>query len=104
VTALSGSGPAFIYTIIEWLAQGGEKVMLPADIALKLATQTVLGAAQLAHESGLSPEELRRQVVTPGGTTAAGLAIMDQLRTRQGIIEAVNAATARAIMMARDNK
>jgi pyrroline-5-carboxylate reductase len=104
VTALSGSGPAFIYTIIEWLAQGGEKVLLPPDVSLKLAMQTALGAAELAIESGLSPEELRKQVVTPGGTTAAGLTIMDQLRTRQGIVEAVDAAAARSILMARDNK
>jgi pyrroline-5-carboxylate reductase len=74
VTALGGSGPAFVYTVIEALAEGGVQEGLPAEVALKLATNTVLGAAQLAAESSLSPDELRRMVITPGGTTAAGLA------------------------------
>jgi pyrroline-5-carboxylate reductase len=89
--------------VIEWLGQGGEKVGLKTDVALKLATQTVLGAAQLALESGLSPEELRRQVVTPGGTTAAGLRTMDDLQTGEGLIAAVEAAVKRAEEMAREN-
>lgn len=104
VTGLAGSGPAFVYTVIEALAQGGEKVGLAADVALTLATQTVLGAAQLALESNLSPEELRKMVVTPGGTTAAGLAAMDKLKTPEGLIAAVEAATRRGQEMARENK
>lgn len=103
VTALSGSGPAFVYSVIEWLAQGGERVGLTSDTALTLATQTVLGAAQLALESKLPPEELRGQVVTPGGTTAAGLAKMDELKTRDGLVAAVEAAVKRAEEMAREN-
>ncbi len=103
VTALSGSGPAFVYSVIEWLAQGGEKVGLTSQDALTLATQTVRGAAELALETGLSPEELRRQVVTPGGTTAAGLAKMDEHKTRDGLVAAVEAAVKRAEEMARDN-
>jgi pyrroline-5-carboxylate reductase len=71
---------------------------------LTLATQTVLGAAQLALESKLSPEELRKMVVTPGGTTAAGLAEMEQLKTSDGLIAAVEAATKRGQEMARENK
>jgi pyrroline-5-carboxylate reductase len=94
-TALAGSGPAFVYTVIEALAAGGAKTGLPAEEALTLATQVVLGAAQLAQESGMSPEELRRMVITPGGTTAAGLAAMEQLRTSDGLIAAVEAAAAR---------
>jgi pyrroline-5-carboxylate reductase len=104
VTGLAGSGPAFVYTVIEALAQGGEKVGLAGDVALTLATQTVLGAAQLALESKLSPEELRKMVVTPGGTTAAGLAEMEKLKTPQGLIAAVEAATRRGQEMARENK
>lgn len=103
VTGLSGSGPAFVYTVIEALAHGGEKMGLAANVALTLATQTVLGAAQLAAESKLSPQQLRDMVVTPGGTTAAGLAAMDELRTPAGLIAAVEAATNRGREMAREN-
>jgi pyrroline-5-carboxylate reductase len=96
VTALAGSGPAFVYTVIEALAAGGTNCGLPPEVSLGLATQTVRGAAQLALESGLSPEELRRLVITPGGTTAAGLATMDKLETAAGLAAAVEAANARA--------
>src|SRR5256714_4994596 len=102
-TALCGSAPAFVYTVIEALAKGAEKMGLAADIALALATQTVLGAAQLAAESKLSPEELRRMVVTPGGTTAAGLAEMERLGTVNSLIAAVEAATKRGREMAEEN-
>jgi pyrroline-5-carboxylate reductase len=103
VTALAGSGPAFVYTVIEALAQGGEKMGLVPDAALTLATQTVLGAAQLASETKLSPEDLRKMVVTPGGTTAAGLAAMEKLKTAEGLIAAVEAATRRGQEMAQEN-
>ena len=96
VTALAGSGPAFVYTVIEALAAGGTNCGLPSEVSLGLATQTVRGAAQLALESGLSPEELRRVVITPGGTTAAGLATMDKLGTAASLAAAVEAANARA--------
>ena len=104
VTALSGSGPAFVYTVIEAMALGGEKMGLPPDGALKLATQTVLGAAQLASETKLSPDELRKMVVTPGGTTAAGLAAMEKLKTADGLIAAIEAAMKRSEEMARENQ
>jgi pyrroline-5-carboxylate reductase len=103
VTALSGSGPAFVYTVIEALAQGGKKCGLPAEAAMTLAAQTVLGAAQLALESKKSPEELIKMVVTPGGTTAAGLAAMEKHRTAEGLIAAIEAATKRAREMANEN-
>ncbi|MDQ3199702.1 MAG: pyrroline-5-carboxylate reductase [Verrucomicrobiota bacterium] len=95
-TALSGSGPAFVYTMIEALAVGGTKCGLPAAVSLALATQTVRGAAQLALESGLSPDELRQMVITPGGTTAAGLAAMEKQGSAAGICAAIEAAYARA--------
>src|SRR2546423_11015121 len=104
VTALAGSGPAFVYTVIEALAGGGEKMGLAPDAALTLATQTVLGAAQLASETKLSPEELRKMVVTPGGTTAAGLAAMRELSTSDGLIAAVEAAAKRGREMAEETK
>lgn len=102
VTALAGSGPAFVYSVIEALARGGEKMGLAADAALALATQTVLGAAQLASETKLSPEALRKMVVTPGGTTAAGLAAMEELKTAEGLMAAVEAATKRGTEMAQE--
>ena len=103
VTALSGSGPAFVYTVIEALAAGGTEMGLAADVALKLAAQTVLGAAQLMIESKMSPEELVKMVVTPGGTTAAGLAVMEKLCTSESLIAAIEAATKRGQEMAKEN-
>jgi pyrroline-5-carboxylate reductase len=103
VTALSGSGPAFVYTVIEAVAAGGTKMGLSADVALKLAAQTVLGAAQLMIESKMSPEELVKMVVTPGGTTAAGLAVMEKLGTSESLIAAIEAATKRGQEMAKEN-
>lgn len=103
VTALAGSGPAFVYSVIEALAHGGQKMGLASDAALRLATQTVLGASQLASETRMSPEELRKMVVTPGGTTAAGLAAMDDHKTADGLIAAVEAASKRGAEMAQEN-
>jgi pyrroline-5-carboxylate reductase len=79
------------------------KMGLPSTVALTLATQTVLGASQLAAETKLSPEELRRMVVTPGGTTAAGLEAMRKRGTAEGLIAAVEAATKRGQEMAKEN-
>jgi pyrroline-5-carboxylate reductase len=90
--------------VIEAFAEGGMRCGLPADVAGTLAAQTVLGAAQLAIETKMSPEELRRMVVTPGGTTAAGLAEMDRHRTAEGLIAAVVAATKRGQEMAKENQ
>ena len=100
VTALAGSGPAFVYTMIEALARGGEHTGLSKDSALRLAAQTALGAAELILTSGKSPEELRRMVVTPGGTTAAGLAEMQKRAASDAISAAVEAAAARGREMA----
>jgi pyrroline-5-carboxylate reductase len=103
VTALSGSGPAFVYKVIEALAEGGKKCGLSDKAAMTLAAQTVLGAAQLAIESGKSPDELIKMVVTPGGTTAAGLAEMEKMKTSESLIAAVEAATKRGQEMAGEN-
>jgi pyrroline-5-carboxylate reductase len=103
VTALAGSGPAFVYSMIEALADGGIRMGLGSGVALSLATQTVLGAAQLASQTKFSPNELREMVVTPGGTTAAGLEAMKRFRTNEGLIAAVEAATKRAEEMAEEN-
>jgi pyrroline-5-carboxylate reductase len=103
VTALSGSGPAFIYTVVEALAAGGTKLGLANDVAMELAIQTARGAADIMLETKMSPEELRRMVVTPGGTTAAGLAVMEKLKTSESIIAAVETATKRGQEMAKEN-
>lgn len=104
VTALSGSGPAFVYSVIEALSEGGKREGLDDEIALTLAAQTVLGAAKFAMESRLSPEELRRMVVTPGGTTAAGLAVMEKMKASDALAGAVEAATKRGREMAAENR
>jgi pyrroline-5-carboxylate reductase len=104
VTALSGSGPAFVYTIIDALAQGGAKLGLPENISSELAIQTVLGAAELMRESKMSAEDLVKMVVTPGGTTAAGLAVMEKMKTNESLIAAVEAATKRGQQMAEETK
>jgi pyrroline-5-carboxylate reductase len=100
VTALAGSGPAFVYSVIEGLAAGGENVGLAGDAALRLAAQTALGAAELILLTGKSPEQLRNMVVTPGGTTAAGLQVMKEHATAAGLAAAVEAATKRGSEMA----
>jgi pyrroline-5-carboxylate reductase len=96
VTGLSGSGPAYIYTVIEALADGGLLMGLAKDQALKLAAQTVVGAAEMVLQTGLHPAVLRDQVTSPGGTTIAGLAALEAEGLRHALISAVQAATHRA--------
>jgi pyrroline-5-carboxylate reductase len=103
VTALSGSGPAFVYAIIDALANGGAKLGLPKNVSTELVIQTVLGAAELMRESKMSPGDLIKMVVTPGGTTAAGLAIMEQMKTSESLIAALEAATKRGQEIAKEN-
>ncbi|MBX2804698.1 MAG: pyrroline-5-carboxylate reductase [Hyphomicrobiales bacterium] len=76
VTAVSGSGPAYVFLLAECLAAAGEAAGLPKDLAAKLACATVSGAGELLHQSDLSPADLRRNVTSPGGTTAAALGIL----------------------------
>ncbi|HEV2966157.1 MAG TPA: pyrroline-5-carboxylate reductase dimerization domain-containing protein, partial [Chthoniobacterales bacterium] len=103
ITALSGSGPAFVYAIIDALAAGALRLGLPKNVSVELAIQTVLGAAELVRESKMSAEDLIKMVVTPGGTTAAGLAVMEKMKTRESLIAAVEAATKRGQEMAQEN-
>jgi pyrroline-5-carboxylate reductase len=77
VTAISGSGPAYVFALVEAMAEAGEKLGLPADLAMKLARATVEGAGELLHrEPALPAAKLREAVTSPGGTTAAALAVL----------------------------
>jgi len=93
VTGLSGSGPAYIYMIIEALSDGGVKMGMPRQLALELATQTVLGAATLVQETGEHPAVLRDQVTTPGGTTICAIHDLESHGLRPMLISAVVTAT-----------
>jgi pyrroline-5-carboxylate reductase len=93
VTGLSGSGPAYIYMMIEALSDGGVAAGLPRDIATKLAAQTMLGAAKMVLETGMHPGALKDMVTSPGGTTIEGVHELEKGKLRGTLMSAVRAAT-----------
>ncbi len=93
VTGLSGSGPAYIYLIIEALSDAGVNVGLDRESALKLATQTVIGAAKMVEKTGQHPSQLKDMVTSPGGTTITGLKELEKGGVRAAIYQAVEEAT-----------
>jgi pyrroline-5-carboxylate reductase len=96
VTGLSGSGPAYVYLVAEGLIAGGVAAGLAPDLAKRLAYQTLTGAAAMLRETGESPEALRAMVTSPGGTTFAGLGVLQERGFKDALIAAVVAATRRA--------
>ena len=106
VTGLSGSGPAYMFIIIEALADGGVKMGLPRAIALKLAAQTLLGSAKLLLETNIHPAALKDMVATPGGTTITAIHELESAKLRATLIRAVEAATlkSKSLNSAKTNK
>mgnify|MGYP001163164484 CR=1 FL=1 len=101
VTAVSGSGPAYVYMFIEALADGGVKSGLPRNVALKLAAQTVKGSAMMVSETGIHPGELKDRVCSPGGTTIEAVAKLEEKGLRGAVIAAVDACREKSEQMSK---
>lgn len=104
VTGLSGSGPAFVYSMIEALAEGGVAEGMSGELAGELAARTVAGAAEMVLQTGESPAVLRDRVTSPGGTTLAGLGVLQERGFSEAIREAVRAATRRSVELGQATK
>ncbi len=103
VTGLSGSGPAYIYRFVEAMICAGTDLGLSDGLAKRLAVQTLLGAAQMLAESEEDPAELRRRVTSPGGTTMAGLSVLEARGFAVTVGEAVRRAAERARELAEEH-
>jgi pyrroline-5-carboxylate reductase len=101
VTGLSGSGPAFVYLVIEALARAGQKLGIKKNVAEKLALQTVLGSARTMLETRKSARELREMVASPGGTTIEGLKVLKKRRLAEALVEAVGSAAKKSKKLSR---
>ena len=102
VTALSGSGPAYFFLLMELMEEAAAGLGLPQDAARQLTLQTALGAARMALESGEAPETLRKQVTSPGGTTAAALQVFEEGKLRAMVARALTAARDRGRQLSQE--
>ncbi len=96
VTALSGSGPAYVFYLLEAMVEAGTQMGLPAEAARRLAQETIAGAAQLAMQSAESPQTLRERVTSKGGTTHAAITSLDASGVKDAVVRALHAARTRA--------
>ncbi|WP_066312570.1 pyrroline-5-carboxylate reductase [Bacillus sp. FJAT-29814] len=99
VTGLSGSGPAYIYYLIETMEKSAVGIGLEKGMAKELIVQTLIGAAEMVKNSSKSPEQLRREVTSPGGTTEAGIRVLEEHGVQQAFISCIKAATAQSKRM-----
>ncbi len=104
VTGLSGSGPAYVFLIIEALTDGGVKMGLPHDVAQSLALQTIIGASQMVVETGKHPGQLKDMVTSPGGTTIEGLHVLEKKGVRAALVDAIEKAAERSRELAQATK
>ena len=102
VTGLSGSSPAYMFMVIDALADGGVLMGLPRDVALRLAAQTMLGSAKTVLETGRHPEELKNSVCSPGGTTIEGVKVLEDYGMRAAFISAVQASAEKSKEMGKE--
>ncbi|MGZ0086235.1 pyrroline-5-carboxylate reductase ProI [Caldibacillus thermoamylovorans] len=96
VTGLSGSGPAYVYYLVEAMEKAASDIGLEPDVAKPLILQTIIGAAEMLKASDKHPSVLRREVTSPGGTTEAGIGVLEQYRFQEAVIACIRRATARS--------
>ncbi|XP_039287799.1 pyrroline-5-carboxylate reductase isoform X2 [Nilaparvata lugens] len=104
IGALSGSGPAYVYQMIEALSDGGVKLGIPRPLAIKLAAKTLMGGAKMVLETGKHPGQLKDEVCSPGGSTIAGISAMERQGVRFGLISAIEAAYLRSAEISKENE
>ncbi|MBN6186745.1 pyrroline-5-carboxylate reductase [Aneurinibacillus sp. BA2021] len=103
VTGLSGSGPAYVYYLVEAMEQAGREIGLEGDVARRLILQTIIGAAHMLRDRGEEPADLRRQVTSPGGTTAAGISVLEERGFQEAMLACIKRAVARSEEMGKQS-